>query len=830
MNPTFRIVLLLIFTFQFLLSSQLNLNSQEKEWLEENPTVLVSTRDSRPYVFNQDGKMQGFTIDLLEIISKKVNINFEYRKTTLENGLKNLQDGSTHLMTSLVQVDHRKEYAYFGDSWFYIKDGIFTLRKNKHLDSLEKLKNKTLVFPKGYAFVEKLKKFYPSIKIIYKDNTKEILQAVINEEAHAAIYEENVYKYEINKNRFNNLVLSGYARFIKDERLKANYFVVSKKYEVLHNILNKAYKDIESNELLDLWKKWFELQSNNIINTEIKQMIPLTKEERNYLNQKEQVTMCVLPNWLPFEQIDENGKHKGIGADMIKIISEKLNKPFVLVPTKHWGESLENIKNKKCDILPVVMDIPSRRAHMNFTKTYTKEPFVIATKPDEIFIKDSSELDNKTVGIVKDYAFIDVLKEANPNINIVPVLNAKDGLEKVRSGELYGYVDIISAIVYTIQENSMLDLKIAGKLEFDIKLSIASRNDEPLLNSIMQKSLDSLDKKQLRDIISRWLSLKIEQKVDYTLVLLISIFFILIILVVLYKNREVHKLNKKLISTKDALTQQQVMINKYVMILTTDLKGQITDVNQAYCDKVGFSKEELIGSTLRKIRHPKMSKEIYKKLWKTIKSDKVWSSEIQNLTKNKENIYLKVIIESLYKDGKKVGYRSISEDITDKKRIEELSITDKLTGLYNRLKTDELLLKQIEQFKRYETQFSIILLDIDNFKNVNDTYGHDVGDKVITNIASILKENIRKVDEAGRWGGEEFIIICTNTSSLNAKIVAENIRQQVEYYNFDEVGKLTVSLGVTSFNKDDNATSLFKRVDSALYKAKNNGKNRTISL
>jgi len=556
----------------------------------------------------------------------------------------------------------------------------------------------------------------------------------------------------------------------------------------------------------------------------------LTQEEQSYLDKKTEIKMCVLPNWLPFEQIDENGKHKGIGADMINIISKNLNKPFVLVHTKQWRESLDNIKNKKCDILPVAMDIPSRRSDMNFTKPYALEPFVISTKPDKIFIKDSKEIGNRKIGIVKDYAFIEVLKQSNPKIQIITVENAKNGLERVRSGELYGYVDIVSAIIYTIQENSMVDLKIAGKLEFDIKLSIASRNDEPLLNSIMQKNLDLITQKQVREIVSRWLSIKIEQKVDYTLVWQISIIFLLVLLVVLYKNREVHKLNRKLILASDELRDQQEMINKYVMILTTDLKGQITGVNKAYCEKVGFTRKELIGSSLKRMRHPKMSKEIYKQLWKTIKSDKVWTSEIQNYTKDKNNIYLNVIIEPLYKDNKKIGYRSISEDITDKKRIEELSITDKLTGLYNRLKIDELLLKQIEHFNRYETSFSIILLDIDNFKHVNDTYGHDVGDNVLKEIAFILKDNIRKIDEAGRWGGEEFLLICTNTSLLNAKIVAENIRKNIEDNDFKDIGKLTVSSGVSTFLKDDNSTTLFKRVDSALYKAKNSGKNRTVSL
>ena len=133
---------------------------------------------------------------------------------------------------------------------------------------------------------------------------------------------------------------------------------------------------------------------------------------------------------------------------------------------------------------------------------------------------------------------------------------------------------------------------------------------------------------------------------------------------------------------------------------------------------------------------------------------------------------------------------------------------------------------RIEEFKRYKTEFSILLLDIDDFKKINDTYGHDVGDYVLKTVAKTLKENTRTTDVVGRWGGEEFIIVCENTNLDGSKILAEHLRDIVYKTNFEKVGNITISLGIAQFKENDTISSVFKRADNRLYIAKTTGKNR----
>ncbi|MCD4757485.1 MAG: diguanylate cyclase [Arcobacteraceae bacterium] len=159
--------------------------------------------------------------------------------------------------------------------------------------------------------------------------------------------------------------------------------------------------------------------------------------------------------------------------------------------------------------------------------------------------------------------------------------------------------------------------------------------------------------------------------------------------------------------------------------------------------------------------------------------------------------------------------------------LEEKASTDFLTKLYNRRKFDSLIEYEIKQIQRYnDKDLSLILLDIDGFKYINDSYGHDVGDIILKDIAKIIKLSIRESDVSCRWGGEEFAICLSHTDINDSLLVAQKIRQTIESFTFTQELKITCSFGVSQLHSADTYIELFKRADEALYKAKNNGKNR----
>lgn len=165
-------------------------------------------------------------------------------------------------------------------------------------------------------------------------------------------------------------------------------------------------------------------------------------------------------------------------------------------------------------------------------------------------------------------------------------------------------------------------------------------------------------------------------------------------------------------------------------------------------------------------------------------------------------------------------------ELTEKnKLLETLSISDRLTGLYNRLKLDQVLEEELARNKRGSSGFSVILLDVDHFKSVNDTFGHQVGDQVLIAIAKILKEGIREVDVVGRWGGEEFLIVCRETDQDGARVLAEKLRAAIAACSFPVVGTKTSSFGVAALRPQETVDALIARADSALYRAKDGGRN-----
>ncbi|MFT9496971.1 GGDEF domain-containing protein [Anaerosolibacter sp.] len=162
-----------------------------------------------------------------------------------------------------------------------------------------------------------------------------------------------------------------------------------------------------------------------------------------------------------------------------------------------------------------------------------------------------------------------------------------------------------------------------------------------------------------------------------------------------------------------------------------------------------------------------------------------------------------------------------------KDTLEHLVNYDGLTKVYNRRYFNEYLNHEMEKSERYNKNLSLIMFDIDHFKKVNDTYGHDVGDSVLKELSDLIQAHIRKCDILARIGGEEFAIIATETNVDNGLVFSEKLRKIVEEYDFKHIGKITISLGVTQFNHGDNSDLIYKRADTALYKAKNNGRNRS---
>jgi len=267
------------------------------------------------------------------------------------------------------------------------------------------------------------------------------------------------------------------------------------------------------------------------------------------------------------------------------------------------------------------------------------------------------------------------------------------------------------------------------------------------------------------------------------------------------------------------------------LVLITDVNGIISYVNDSWVRLSGFTKEELLGEKPNIFSAHSKDEASYTKMWDSILSGENYHDVIMDKNKNGEPYYVDFNITPIFGKEERVEHfvftgADVSSRIRIENKLKQLATIDTLTKVYNRYKINEIIDHQIARSKRYDEVFSLLMFDIDYFKKVNDTYGHYVGDLVLKKLSELIQRNIREVDSFGRWGGEEFMLLLHKASREEAVFIAEKLRKLVKNYNIDNLYKITISIGVTTFSKYDTKETLLEKADNALYKSKEDGRNR----
>ncbi|SFV62924.1 diguanylate cyclase (GGDEF domain) [hydrothermal vent metagenome] len=262
---------------------------------------------------------------------------------------------------------------------------------------------------------------------------------------------------------------------------------------------------------------------------------------------------------------------------------------------------------------------------------------------------------------------------------------------------------------------------------------------------------------------------------------------------------------------------------------------QFIYVNPAFCDITGYTEEELLTMAPWEIVTPKYKEKIKEIAQKRIQGEFLKSTNMQLEVERKDGSVraIKVSVATMAYKSRFMAtgnMMDITEHIELEEKLKRLATKDALTGIYNRYKTTLIIEDQIKRENRYNEIFSLLMFDIDHFKKVNDTYGHDIGDYVLQELCHVVSNNIRDTDKFGRWGGEEFMLIAPHTNKKEAIELAEKIRKSIEEHPFKQVQQITISVGVTEYKREEEFATFTKRVDDALYQAKTNGRNQVVFL
>ena len=274
-------------------------------------------------------------------------------------------------------------------------------------------------------------------------------------------------------------------------------------------------------------------------------------------------------------------------------------------------------------------------------------------------------------------------------------------------------------------------------------------------------------------------------------------------------------------------------------MLITDDKNIIIKVNQAFCKILSYSKEELIGQNPRIFKTAHQDKTLVEDIWNNLKINGTWSGDVYNKKANGDLIALRSTITSIKNDDGKVTnylaqYMDISEQKDKEKILEYQATHDNLTGLPNRLLLTDRIERAITKTVRHNIFGGLIFIDLDNFKEVNDTLGHDVGDILLITVAKKLKECVREEDTVSRIGGDEFIVLLDNLGNniadarRNINFLAQKIKDALNSITHIQghVNVSTPSIGITLFSDSSvSVQDIIKQADTAMYSAKKQGKN-----
>ena len=278
-----------------------------------------------------------------------------------------------------------------------------------------------------------------------------------------------------------------------------------------------------------------------------------------------------------------------------------------------------------------------------------------------------------------------------------------------------------------------------------------------------------------------------------------------------------------------------VFDNTEEAIIITDANNKTISINKAFSKIYGYTLSEIKGKNPRLLNSAMQDTHFFKQMWNSIENEDIWQGKLINKTKYGRYIPVWNTIQVIKdKKGNIIKYIAVQTDLREieniQKKVDYLAYHDQLTGLYNRANFEEYLEHALSIAKRKKENLSVLFIDLDRFKVINDTLGHDIGDKVLIEIAKRLKHTLRKSDFISRWGGDEFIAILENSltpeeSAKIAKHIIEAVQKPIEVDSHSLT--TTASVGIAIYPQDgEDANSLVKHADSALYLAKDTGKNQ----
>jgi len=563
--------------------------------------------------------------------------------------------------------------------------------------------------------------------------------------------------------------------------------------------------------------------------------VNLNAEERIWLAQHPTIRLGIDKSFAPYEWLDENNRYKGITANFTALIEERLGIQFEVIKNKEtWNDVLNAAKNQEIDMLSCLVKTKSREKYLNFSPAYINSSAVIITEQSNHIQKLNLEkLHGKRVAISKGHYVQELVTKDHPKIIIVTAETMSDALKLVATGQADAFVGDVLAASYAIKKENLLNLTVAGSTPYQNQFSLATSKHLPILNSIMQKALTSISEQEKEEIYQHWNNLKITEGISYST--LFKYIFI-IILVFCFFAFWIYSLRKAARAQKESESRLQAILDHSpIGIWLSNTNSQYQFINKTFCNALGITEAQFLAT---KNLSDLVGEE---------SANQIIASDQSCLAQNEPHIFHKSLLFADGKlhdleitknkihnnSGKVIGIIGTSIDVTEKKKSDTLiwqqANFDSLTQLPNRLMFQDQLEHELLHAQREKHLLGLLFIDLDHFKAINDTLGHDVGDLLLIEASQRIKSCTRESDMVARLGGDEFTVILSdlhNESSIERVTAAIVNSLALPFQLNKQQSYISASIGITLYPNDGKTvTQLLQNADQAMYQAKKIGRN-----
>jgi len=561
------------------------------------------------------------------------------------------------------------------------------------------------------------------------------------------------------------------------------------------------------------------------------------------------VRLCVDPDWAPYEWLDEQGRHRGIAADLTRLIAERAGLHLDIVPSGSWDESLSLARTGRCDALSFLNTTPERASWLSFTRPYFFDRNVIITRAEHPDIVGLAALPPKTaIALPTATSIIEQVGRDFPALRILPVGSEAEAFAMVERREADLTLRALTVAAHTIKTEGWFNLRIAGEVPaYGNRMRIGIAGQRPELLAALDRAIASLTPEEVDEIVNRHVAIEVASAPDRILTARISAGFLLLLVPAYLWVRaaplsldlgaqryigtttDVHEEHVAQMALKESEERYRSLVEMAHESILVVQDERVVYCNPAFFELVGLSAHELENvDAISGLIHPEDQRRARENHDRRIAGEVAEQRyPLRLLHKSGRLLWAETSGVPIRWNGRPATL-NIVNDITARKeaeeRIKHLAQHDALTGLPNRALLFDRLERALTGAQRSGQMLAVLFIDLDGFKPVNDRHGHDVGDALLQAVALRLQDLVRDSDTAARIGGDEFVVLLpTIAAAEDADKVARKLRAALAS-PFDLRGRrimISGSIGVALFPRDgDSPAALMQHADGAMYREK----------